>query len=370
MNPFDALYFLKNNGKKMAIVLMMIALTALLYVGGSYLSNIEVESLAASRQMKNWTFVYSNVDDSDGAQMAEVMKILEQDTKYRLMAVGGNSYCYPTTLGFQNGQDAISFTEEDFRWLNKREHLISDESKIADNTLILSKREAEYLGISDGDLFTENREEALFRYGERPYRVVISDTLDNFFCCLIANDSALNDFYILTFTEEADEEELLSYADKLKREYPGLVVNTDHDREVNLRNAFAINKVIFLSIIAVVTCVFFVTINAVLVGIYEKRRSEFTLYHSIGIPEKKICRKVAKELALITLIGMLLGIALAFLVISILNLTVYRGTGLRLYYNDSWSIVSFLICNACILFPSVLLRIRMVKKIGKEAMDI
>ena len=45
MKPFQALYFVRHNLSRVITVFIMIALTGLLYVGGSYLSNIEVEFL-------------------------------------------------------------------------------------------------------------------------------------------------------------------------------------------------------------------------------------------------------------------------------------------------------------------------------------
>lgn len=370
MSPFLAVYFVKHNMRRMAVVFAMIGLTALLYVGGSYLSNIAVENKAETSLMKNYAYVFDRGDDTDGSERERFLKAMEESSEYHVMTVGSNSFLYPTMLGFQNGDTAFGYTVEDFLWVNAREKWVSDTDRIADNTLIVSKREAEYLGLSDGGLFTKNREEATFYWGERPYRVVVSDTLEEFFCCLVAEDCAQNQLYLLTFGEASDVEKFQKDVEALKLRFPDLHFNTHQDRMENLNKAFAINRVIFISIIVVVSCVFFITINAVLVGIYEKRKNEFILYHCIGIPKRAAYQKVTAELVLITAVGMGIGIVLAFLAIFLFNAFVYRGTGLRMYYFHPWSICSFLICNACVLFPSILLRCRMVKKIGKEALEI
>jgi len=116
----------------------------------------------------------------------------------------------------------------------------------------------------------------------------------------------------------------------------------------------------------VVTCVFFITINAVLVGIYDKRKSEFQIYESIGIPKSKIRRKVVGELVTMSSGGMILGFIFAVLAITLLNVCLFAKDGLQLYYYHPWALGSWLICNAMILIPSILLRLRAIHKSSGE----
>jgi len=104
--------------------------------------------------------------------------------------------------------------------------------------------------------------------------------------------------------------------------------------------------------------VFFITVNAVLVGIYDKRRAEFQIYESIGIPRRKVYGKVIRELLLMSGMGMVLGAALAFAAITLLNVFLYASSGLQLYYYHPWALGSWLICNGMIILPSTMLRVR------------
>lgn len=357
MNPFRAGYFVLRNMRRMTAVFLMIAMTGLLYVGGSYLSNIEVEFVKTMEQYRDYAFVSDNGEDTDGSQLKALLAEAEADGLLKMYPVGANSFLFPTTLGFQNGDYAFSYTKEDFLWVNQRMGLVEDETEIADNTLFVSERQARYLGLEDGGLFTENRNEAVFYYGERPYRVRLVPA-DCFFMCLVAEDSAFNSFYHLAWSGEGSRDAFTERLTELKEKYDRLKIERYEEREERLTDSFAINSVIFVSIIAVVTCVFFITINAVLVGIYDKRASEFMLYESIGIPRRRIYRKVVEELLLITGIGMVLGIALAFLTITLLNLFIYHKSGLQLYYYHPWSLYSWLLCNGMILVPSILIRLR------------
>lgn len=370
MNPFQASYFIKNNGKKVAIVLIMLTLISMLYVGGSYLSNIYVEAEAVNDRMKDWAWVAVSSGDLSVEALQEFMADMEKNPDYRIMKTGSNHLYYPTTLGFTNGQSMASFTLENFLWMNQREHYLSDTGRVADNTIILSARAAEYLNLKDGDLFTENREELIVRVGTAPYTVLVSDEIAEFFCVVVTEDASTTGVCLLTYSDSSNAEKFAASLTDLKKQYPKVYMNTYAERVVQLKSAFAINNLIFVSIILVVTCVFFITINAVLVGIYDKRKNEFVLYRSIGIPEKAIYGKITKELVLMTVIGIIAGLIVSMLVIFLLNALVYRGTGLHLRYCHFWCVTSFFLCHLCILLPSLALRIRMVKKIEKEGLDV
>ena len=227
------------------------------------------------------------------------------------------------------------------------------------------ERYAEYLGLKEGDLFEENREEIKLYYGEKPYTVRFMKG-DEFSACLIAEDSAANAFYHLTWSEKGDEGSFQKRLTELKEKYKGLQISTYEERYERGKENFTINGVIFLSIIIVVTCVFFITINAVLVGIYDKRKAEFQIYESIGIPKARIRQKVVGELVLMSGVGMVLGLVLAFAVITLLNVWIFAKEGLQLYYYHPWALGSWLICNGMILIPSILLRLRAIDKGSRE----
>ncbi len=361
MKPFQALYFIRHNFSRVLTVLVMVALTGLLYVGGSYLSNIEVEFLKVQDRYRDFAYVNLVVSDGEGKKEAFLEEV-RQDENLKLLPVGGNDFRFPTVLTFQNGDFAFSYSTEDFLWVNKRTDWVEDISLVKENTLFLTRRYAEYLGLKEGDLFTENREEAMFYYGERPYTVRYMKG-DAFGACLVAEDSAANEFYHLTWSEKGNAKDFQKRLEELEGKYSDIQIQTYTERYERAKEEFSINSVIFLSILVVVTCVFFITINAVLVGIYDKRRTEFQIYESIGIPRKMIYWKVTKELMLISGMGMLLGMLLLFVTIALLNACLFAKDGLQLYYYHPWAIGSWLICNGMILIPSIFLRLRGIGKV-------
>ncbi len=364
MKPFQAMYFVRHNLSKVMTVFIMIALTGLLYVGGSYISNIEVEFLKTYESEADVAFV--NLNSMTAEQGKDVfLEEVKQDESLRIFPVGVNSFTFPTVLTFTNGNSSFCYTVEDFLWRNQRMGWVKDTSQVKENTLFVTERYANYLGLKEGGLYNKDSEMLLLYYGESPYEVHIMEG-DGFGNILISKECLINEYYQLTWSDKGNREVFESRVAELKEKYKEININTHKERLEKVKSVFEINSFIFLSIIVVVTCVFFITINAVLVGIYDKRKSEFQIYESIGIPKTKIRRKVVGEMLIMSGVGMVLGIALAFMAITLLNVCVFAKDGLQLYYYHPWALGSWLICNLMILIPSILLRLRAMEKSSGE----
>lgn len=364
MKPFQAMYFVRHNLAKVMTVIIMIALTGLLYVGGSYISNIEVEFLKTYDFEADVAFVNLNGMTEEQGKEAFLEEV-RKDEGLRIFPVGVNEFQFPTVLTFTNGNTSFCYTEEDFLWGNQRMGWVKDTSFVKENTLFLTERYATYLGLKEGELYNEIREELSLYFGERPYEVHIMEG-DGFGNILISKECLTNEYYQLTWSDKGSRKAFESRVEELKEKYKEIDISTYEERLERGKSGFEINSAIFLSIMVVVTCVFFITINAVLVGIYDKRKSEFQIYESIGIPKAKIRRKVVGELVIMSGVGMVLGFILAISAITLLNVCLFAKDGLQLYYYHPWAQGSWLICNAMILIPSILLRLRAIDKSSGE----
>ena len=118
MEPFQALYFVRHNLRRIATVLVMVALTGLLYVGGSYLSNIEVEFLKVTDRHREFAYVNLVSSAIEDSLKNEILTEIAEDETLKLIPVGGNDYRFPTVMSFENGDYAFSYTAEDFLWIN------------------------------------------------------------------------------------------------------------------------------------------------------------------------------------------------------------------------------------------------------------
>ena len=364
MKPFQAMYFVRHNLSKVITVFIMIALTGLLYVGGSYISNIEVEYLKTYEPEADVVLV--NLNSMTGKQGKDAfLEEVRQDESLRIFPVGVNQFQFPTVLTFINGNSSFCYSVEDFLWRNQRMGWIKDTSLVKENTLFLTERYATYLGLKEGDLYKDTSEKLSLYFGESPYEVHIMEG-DGFGNILISDECLTNEYYQLTWSDKGSRETFKNRVAELKEKYKEIDINTHAERVKKAKDTFEINALIFLSVMVVVTCVFFITINAVLVGVYDKRKSEFQIYESIGIPKSKIRRKVVGELVMMSTVGMVAGFIFAALAITLMNVCIFAKDGLQLYYYHPWALGSWLICNIMILIPSILLRLRAIHKSSGE----
>ncbi len=362
MKPFQSIYYICHNPAKVITIFIMIALTGLLYLGGIYLFNIEVEYLKTLESERDVAYVNLNGMTKEQGKEAFLEEIKNDETLH-LYPVGANDFSFPTVLTFTNGNFAFSYSVEDFLWRNERTGWVEDISLVQNNTLFLTKRYAEYLGLKDGDILDKGKEELTLYYGELPYSVHIMEG-DGFGVLLIADESVQNEYYHLTWNEKDNEEGFPARLKELKEKYTGITISAYEERVEETKEEFTINNVIFFSILMVVICVFFITINAVLVGIYDTRNGEFHIYESIGIPKAKIRRKVVGELLIMSGVGMIIGMILSFAAITLLNVFVFAKDSLQLYYYHPRALWAWLVCNIMILIPSIVLRLRALEKGG------
>lgn len=108
-------------------------------------------------------------------------------------------------------------------------------------------------------------------------------------------------------------------------------------------------KLIYYVIIALISLVLVITINAIFTGAYEKRHYEFCVYNAIGFSRKDIRRKIIKEAMIINLFGIILGAVLVLLSVTLLNVLTLIPNGMELSYYENISILPTIVCDILII---------------------
>lgn len=367
MNPFSTRYFIKQNLLRVLTIVFMTSMIALLYVGGLYLTNISEEAYAIKDELKEFVRIRSTYSDTDAKQIQAIAMQIQESDVVEVYPVYLNYYNFKTMLGFTNGDVAYVFTKEDFARFNAKMHLISEDVELAENTILLSEKEAAYLNVTDGGLLESDRMEDLSTYvGKYPFQVVTFKR-DAFSAYFISEDAATAGNYLITWKEESKRAEFLQLVEELKLTYDKLVFTTYQDEIDVLHDNFSVNNIVYYSLMVIVAIVFAITTNAVFVGIYDKRKYEFALYQGIGIPKKRIYQKVVTEILCINGMGVLLGVVFSLLVIRLLNDLVFYQNGLSMWYYHPMAFIATVVCDLAILIPGIGLRIR---KISKDIKDV
>lgn len=149
--------------------------------------------------------------------------------------------------------------------------------------------------------------------------------------------------------------------------YDKLMIYTSDNQLEDLKLNFAINDVFFVSVIILLSIVYIITTNAALVGLYDRRTSEFELYHSLGIPKKHIQKKVISEILLMNGIGIIICFVLSITTIFLLNYFVFESSGLRMRYYAPLALVATVISDIVIIVICMILRLRMISKLKMAA---
>lgn len=365
MNPFSARYYLKQNKGRVAKIIFMISMLALVYVGGLYLTNISEEAKAVERERRDFVEIRQTFDDNDGEQMSELVDYLMSDSDMEVFDVRTNLYRYKTMLGFSNGDRAYVFSKDDFLRFNERIQIIPSSLEIPDNTVVLSEKQAKYLKVEDGGSLWDDTEKFDAYYGEGPFHVITFPG-KAFSAYFVSDDSASIEYYLITWKMGSSKVEFFQRVEELRKQYDKVYFMTYEDAMDELQKNFDINNIIYYSIIAILSVVFAITTNAVFVGLYDKRKQEFTFYQGIGIQKKAIYKKVASEILCMNGIGLLIGVGLSILSVSLLNEFIYHKDGLSMWYYHPTAFLAALFCDLAILIPGIGLRIRNISKDIKD----
>lgn len=365
MSPFSAKYYLKQNKGRVAKIIFMISMLALVYVGGLYLTNISEEAKAVELERRDFVEVRQTFDDTDGEQMNDLVDYLMSADDIEVFDVRMNFYRYKTMLGFSNGDRAYVFSKEDFLRYNERLQIVPLDTEIPDNTVLLSEKQAKYLKVEDGGLLTDDTEKFDAYYGEGPFHVITFPG-KAYSAYFVSEDVSSIEYYLITWNKGSSKTDFFQRVEELRNQYDKVKFMTYEDAMDDLQKNFDINNIIYYSIIAILSVVFAITTNAVFVGLYDKRKQEFAFYQGIGIRKKFIYKKVASEILSMNGIGLLIGVGLSFLTVSLLNEFLYHKDGLSMWYYHPTAFLAVVFCDLAILIPGIGLRIRNISKEIKE----
>ena len=120
-------------------------------------------------------------------------------------------------------------------------------------------------------------------------------------------------------------------------------------------------KYILFAIAFIIGLVLAVTVNAAFSAAYEKRKYEFSIYKAIGFSKSQIFGKVAGEVLLLDLIGLITGGLICLLVILTVNY-ILGPQGIYFFKVSVTGILSTIGCNLMVVVPTILLNLKRVRK--------
>ncbi|MCI8306468.1 MAG: ABC transporter permease [Lachnospiraceae bacterium] len=350
INPFSALYYMKENRGRTALCIFMMFLATLMFLAGNYIHSELYTFEKEFEYSDKLVLVNAQNTDEEFRDFLDFKEKVRADEKLQYVdttAYGFSGMQHGTVLNLEMGGwhytfNSVSDMEKVFAHLG----IEGDFSACKHRSMIISRDFANNKGIKLGDVLDRGFDSSL----DGAYTVdAIID--DGSYCTfyIYEDDANLWRFYIYSDTMEGTE--LYDYVKNLAGDR--LVQISESDREEILPQ-FYVFYVLFYGIDFLIAVVLAVTINSVVTGQYIKRTYEFGVYRAIGRSKREVRRKVAAEVIAMNLIACVIGFISIFLYTYIVNELVYKKEGLHLLYASGIGVTGFIICDVLIVIPLIL----------------
>lgn len=350
INPFSALYYMKENKGRSGLCVFMMILATLMFLAGNYIHS-EIYTFEKEFEYSDKLVVAGiQSTDEEYKDFAEFKKKVQEDEKLEYVdatAYGFSGMQHGTVLDLEMG--GWSYVFNSVRDMKKVFHhfgIEGDFSNCRHRSMIISKDFAKNKGIKLGDKLDHSFDANL----DGMYTVdAIID--DGSFCTfyIYEDDDSLGRLYIYSDTMEGKE--LYDYVKNLAGDRKVQISESERD---SVLPQFYIFYVLFYTIDILIAVVLAVTINSVVTGQYLKRTYEFGVYRAIGRSRKDVKKKVTAEMIAMNMVACVIGAGSILLFTYIMNELVYQPQGLHLLYISKIGLIGFIICDVLILIPLIL----------------
>lgn len=351
MKPFSPMYFVKENRPRCILLMFMLFLCYAAYLGGLYVTN----------PRDNWNmpiayydrFVYVNSISGDTEEFADFCEAAEESGKAEVIVLGTyNAFSWKTIMGFEEGEFSLTFrSAEDFKAYCEYMGIDCNFEKLKSGSMILSERFANNVGLKLGDEIGKDYSENI--YGEFILDALTKEAGYAMYFITDEDDASLN--AILLGKDGVSDRELYALAYSMEEKYDIYI----HDGlEQNVDEQFESFDLIYTFVILLMAVIMAVTINAVFVGMYQRRNFEFAVYRAIGISKKRIVGKIVGELLCMDAIALAAGGAVFFSGLYLFNNLALYPAGKYLRYYHPMALFGLVLCNLAVIIPLIVTRAR------------
>ncbi len=362
MKPFSPLYYIKQNRPRCILLMIMLMLSAVIYVGGLYVTAPVATFDLLKENNEKFVRLYDfSITDNSESDFDKVIAEIEQDESldYVYAASTAADFFWDTVMEFSCGNNQSTFgSVEEFQKHCELVGLEMDFSKLKRGSLVLTQMLADNLGLSLGDTIdAEDNNDLMENHFEEGLTVDLIIDQHGYGAYIIGEES--NHYSLYLYGVGISGEELRSKAMALEQNY-NVIMGYLSTEEID--EQFASFIFIYAFIVILVSVIIAITINTAFAGMFQKRNYELAVYRAIGIPKGRILGKLTGELLLIDGIALAAEAVVTALFLYLFNNIVLYPKGLYLEYFHPLALAGVLICNLLSLLPLILFRIRQIKK--------
>lgn len=356
MKPFSPLYFIRENRQKSVLLIFMIMLGYVIYLGGLYVTNPYDNWRVPVAYYDRVTKVNPASDDGDLSQFKAFREEIEADGRVLVLEMGSdNGFNWKTVMGFETGRYSATFRSvEDFRLFCEYMGIECDFDNLKDGSLVMSEMFAQNRGLGLGDIVDSDFDASV----HAPYTLDAVTDEEGYILHFISEEPP-DVPELMLLGNGIDGEELYDIVYEIQKRHKVSVYDVLKHR---LDSQFRTFDMIYLFIVLLLSVILAVTINAVFVGIYQRRNFEIAIYRAIGISKYRIVGKLAGELLWMDVIALGAGGVLFFPGLYLANNCLLYPSGLYLRYFHPMALCGLAVCNILVFIPLVLGRCRQMWK--------
>ena len=369
MNPFSAFYYIKRNRARSICIILMLACTAIVFMGGMYIDNIEDIFSYAYENPSEYAIWLGNGNNNDiNDEVRDLYRNIEDflpESAKTHIGIDVRYADYKSIMGFNNGMTVpLMTTKEDFETFVRLTNILPKDLVLEDNELVLSEMLANNWGLKEGDVIKARGEDGAHISLNSDMTVKKILPLNGM---QIYGWSSSFDVYscmVLSTTEEHAAslcDDLNALRTTIPEKYPHIQVITNESTIESAKEQVAMLTYFFMAVIVVVIVVFAITLNATFAAMFEKRKYEFSIYKAIGFSKLKILSKVLSEMLVMDGIALLAGAGICYLVITVLN-EILWDQGLQFIRPSVLGIVGTIACNVAIILPVLIFNMKRIKR--------
>lgn len=360
MKPLSAIYFIKENKMRCFMIIFIFVLTYVIYIGGLYLNNIEQTFVYSVQRLDKFASIQPSGTsvDKDKFEKSKLRCMKEEGLLVIEQVYGGNIYISSIMGGVKNGFPIFSFKSvEDFRSYCEYMNIDCDFEGLKEGSAIMSEMFALNRGLKRGEEVIAEEAESEILYGDFTLDAITDEEGYSFYTI---GGADLNREYLI-LPVDMNLEQFGVFLKELTGDFDITATNGEYLKQEIARQMSSMNKIYFF-IVIFTAIVMAVTINAVFVGLYQKREPEFAVYKAIGIGRKRIRRKLISEILVMDLIGILIGGIICITALYLLNRLYFQPSGRYIFYYHPVSLIGMVVCNAVVLIPLIFTRSRQMMK--------
>ncbi len=373
MSPFAPVSYIRRNRARSAVLALMLGFTAVCFLAGMYIEHQQAVFELSYDKPSDYLLVYSNSNSmeivNELSDFGEVCEDYAPDKADTVIGVNNLYFSYNTIMGYDNSTGSIMFRkEEDFEEFNRVMTDVPDEVVLRDGEIMLSQTLADNWGVKEGDVleYSEDWDKAYFADP-----VTVKTIVDIPGMVLYGVSSEVNGDTVMFLRSEPDtvsgydrqtvNDVLEDAGAKISADYPHIQIQTNYSWLNEIKDQLSMFKYILFAIAFIIGLVLAVTVNAAFSAAYEKRKYEFSIYKAIGFSKSQIFGKVAGEVLLLDLIGLITGGLICLLVILTVNY-ILGPQGIYFFKVSVTGILSTIGCNLMVVVPTILLNLKRVRK--------